>query len=164
MAEEAKKMAKVSGGWTRNILAVYEGVRVKVPALDLENNSSMRLMEEFIDADGSTIPSRWQHGMIVKPSVWASGRLAKKAVICNRNFYGIGPDDLGKKITARVVIIEKTRGKQSFRMVDVTKTDGVPAVSDLRISQDGLGFLIPGTKFWIRVVPRKFPEKIAKAA
>ncbi|MFZ2188708.1 MAG: hypothetical protein WAV73_04060 [Candidatus Moraniibacteriota bacterium] len=162
MAEETRRMAEADG-WIRRILAIYEGVRVKVPAVDLENDN-MKLMPEFVDNKGVTVPSRWRYGMIVNPAVRVAGRIVRKAVICNRNFYNISPEDFGKKITAKVVIIEKTRGDQSFRMVDITKTVGVPVVSKLRISRDGLGFLIPGTKFWIRVVPRKFPEKIAKAA
>ncbi len=162
MVEEAKKMTE-AGGWTRKVLATYEGVRVKVPSVDAENDN-MKLMPGFVDADGKKVSSRWQYGMIVKPPVWLSGRLAERAVICNRNFYDIDSDDLGRKITARVEIIKKSRGNQVFVMIDITKTETAVTISDLRISRDGQGILIPGTKFWISVVPRKFPEKIAKAA
>jgi hypothetical protein len=181
--------------FVRKPVMIFTGVRVNVPAAG--QNTQFFQTASFTGEDGTvvTIPDRWQCGFLAKAAIYADsklvdktigydkdghpinikvkagGKLVKKAVICSRNFYGISEADLGKSIVATVEIFDKVEiggAGESFRMIDITKTDNVKTSADLKIVQNGgpVGYQIPGSDFWIQVVERKHAEKkeLAKAA
>lgn len=153
----------------RKLVGTFTGVRVNVPVVG--KNMQFFSTLSFTGEDGNvvTIPDRWQSGFLAKAAIFIGGKLAKKPIICSRNFYQIGEADLGKSIVATVEIFDKVEVGglgESFRMIDITKTDGIKTVADLKIVQNGgpIGYQIPGSDFWIQVIERKRAERTEQTA
>ena len=131
--------------WKYETLLVTTGVRVQVP----KESQFMKFFpaHTFESASGPVVvPDHWKSGMTVDGT-------KMDTVILNRHFYGISRDDLGSKITAIIKVVEKRQGDRVYVRPDITKTSG-PTVADLKISPEGDGTLIAGTRTRINIVKR----------
>lgn len=133
--------------WKYTTLLQESGVRVKIP--------NMSQFTQFISAHSFNS----ENGPVVVPAHWKSGMAINgtktDTVILNRHFYGIDREDLGKRITAIVKVVEKKEigSDRVFTMVDIHKENG-RAVADLKFAPEGDGILIAGTRTRINIVKR----------
>lgn len=143
--------------WKYETLLVTTGVRVQVP----KESQFMKFFpaHTFESADGPVVvPDHWKSGMTVDGT-------KTDTMILNRHFYGISRDDLGSKITAIIKVVEKREvgGDRVYVMLDMTKDSG-RTVADLKISSEGDGILIAGTRTRINIVKRGSADSKLEAA
>jgi hypothetical protein len=122
-------------------------VAVKVPNRGPYMNSvaphSFELHGEMVQVKG-----HFRHGLVLKG--------IEKNVILNRLFFGVGSQDLGKKIVAKVEVVEKTTQESSKRiLLNIFKApDGTKAAYDMKFSETEGNIMIPGTNTKIQFKKR----------
>lgn len=135
-------------------ILVQKNVMVKVP----KKSSYMTEVDahEF-ELHGKTVSvdSHWRNGF----SIPFAGR---GGVILNRLFYRIDKENLGKKIVARIEVVQKTtRDGRKYLMLNIIKASaGTKATSDLKFPTNGTGNIpIPRTDSKILFAPRTPVER-----
>ncbi len=80
----------------------------------------------------------------------------KKTIILSRLFFGISPENLGKKIVAKVEVVEKTtqRGPKYLLLNIFKSPSGTKAEYDLKFSEEDGDIIIPGTNTKIQFKKR----------
>jgi len=137
----------------REVLA-RKNVMVKVPKEGLYM-TKIGAHEFKLHGKTVSVDSYWKNGLSI-PSV------GRRGVILNRLFYGIEKKNLGKKIVARVEVIQKiTRDGREYLMLNITKASSdTKATSDLKFPTNGSGNIpIPGTDTKILFDLRRPVEK-----
>lgn len=125
-------------------IIISENVCVKVPKaggyMELINAHEFQLNGNTV-----SVPEHWRNSFLVPGT----------SQIIQRNFFGISRDDLGKKMTATVEIIEKTTGRgRKVMLLNITKAIGARSVSDLKFTTNGEGIELPETEVKIIIQAR----------
>lgn len=105
-----------------------ERVRVKVPK---EGEYMVPVGGHQFENEGKIIdvPDHWRSSAVLR------------SIILQRNFFGVGESDLGKKITATVEVIEKrsSRGKRVL-LINISRTENFPVCQMLIKTNPGSGY------------------------
>jgi hypothetical protein len=107
----------------------------------------------FVPADPRRGNKEYYHRGVF---IWKVG---EKNIFLNKHYFGVTPEELGRKLTFDVSIREKTFSDGSaYTYVDLHKTDDKPDF-DFKLNLDhpesGGDIQIAGTTAFIRIIPRK---------
>jgi hypothetical protein len=92
-------------------------------------------------------------GPVKVPAHWKFGQAVEGRIIVNKHFYGITPEQFGKKINAEVIFRFKEREGQKYLFVDIHHQPGKVSMREMKFIEDG-EIAIPGSKTGISVVER----------